>query len=79
MLQPSIAEWLTRESSGHNVNMGRASLLLKNAGQSDKAKEMCNRVMSCDSYHKALNVISEYVETELTPKTRNKPNRGDAR
>lgn len=40
---------------------------------------MCNRVMSCDSYHKALNVISEYVETELTPKTRNKPNRGDAR
>ena len=47
--------------------MGRASLLLKNAGQSDKAKEMCNRVMSCDSYHKALNVISEYVETELTP------------
>lgn len=59
--------------------MGRASLLLKNAGQSDKAKEMCNRVMSCDSYHKALNVISEYVETELTPKTRNKPNRGDAR
>ena len=59
--------------------MGRASLLLKNAGQSDKAKEMCNRVMSCDSYHKALNVISEHVETELTPKTRNKPNRGDAR
>ena len=59
--------------------MGRASLLLKNAGQRDKAKEMCNRVMSCDSYHKALNVISEYVETELTPKTRNKPNRGDAR
>ena len=47
--------------------MGRASLLLKNAGQSDKAKEMCNRVMSCDSYHKALNVISDYVETELTP------------
>lgn len=59
--------------------MSRASRLLKNAGQSDKAKEMCNRVMSCDSYHKALNVISEYVETELTPKTRNKPNRGDAR
>ena len=59
--------------------MSRASRLLKDIGQSDKAKEMCNRVMSCDSYHKALNVISEYVETELTPKTRNKPNRGDAR
>ena len=59
--------------------MGRASRLLKSSGQGDKAKEMRDRVMSCDSYHKALNVISEYVETELTPKTRNKPNRGDAR
>ena len=59
--------------------MGRASRLLKNSGQGDKTKEMRDRVMSCDSYHKALNVISEYVETELTPKTRNKPNRGDAR
>ena len=70
---------LLGEDSNIFAIMGRASLLLKNAGQSDKAKEMCNRVMSCDSYHKALNVISEYVETELTPKTRNKPNRGDAR
>ena len=59
--------------------MGRASLLLKNAGQSDKAKEMCNRVIFCDSYQKALNVISEYVETELTPKTRNKPNRKETK
>ena len=59
--------------------MGRASLLLKNAGQSDKAKEMCNRVMASKSYNAALAIVSEYVETELTPKTRNKPNRGDAR
>mgnify|MGYP006902974113 FL=1 len=59
--------------------MGRASRLLKDIGQRDKAKEMCDRVMSCDSYQKALTIISEYVETELTPKTRNKPNRGDAR
>ena len=59
--------------------MGRASLLLKNAGQSDKAKEMCNRVMSCDSYHKALNVISEYVETELSPSPTPKRDRGDVR
>ena len=59
--------------------MGRASRLLKESGQSDKAKEMCDRVMSCDSYQKALNIISEYVETELTPKNKNKPNRGDAR
>ena len=59
--------------------MGRASRLLKESGQSDKAKKMCDRVMSCDSYQKALNIISEYVETELTPKNKNKPNRGDAR
>ena len=59
--------------------MGRASRLLKDIGQRDKAKEMCDRVMSCDSYQKALGIISEYVETELTPKNKNKPNRGDAR
>lgn len=59
--------------------MGRASRLLKNAGQSDKAKEMCERVMASKSYNAALAIVSEYVETELTPKTRNKPNRGDAR
>lgn len=59
--------------------MGRASRLLKNAGQSDKAKEMCDRVMSCDSYQKALNIISEYVETELSPSPTPKRDRGDAR
>ena len=59
--------------------MGRASRLLKSAGQSDKAKKMCGRVMASKSYNAALTIVSEYVETELTPKTRNKPNRGDAR
>lgn len=59
--------------------MGRATRLLKSAGQSDKAKEMCGRVMASKSYNAALTIVSEYVETELTPKTRNKPNRGDAR
>ena len=33
--------------------------------------------MSCDSYQKALNIISEYVETELSPTP--KRDRGDAR
>ena len=59
--------------------MGRASRLLKNAGQSDKAKEMRDRVMSCDSYQKALNIISEYGETELSPSPTPKRDRGDAR
>ena len=59
--------------------MGRASWLLKSSGQGDKAKEMCDRVMSCDSYQKALTIISEYVETELSPSPTPKRDRGDAR
>lgn len=59
--------------------MGRASRLLKSSGQGDKAKEMRDRVMSCDSYQKALNIISEYVATELSPKPMLKRDRGDAR
>ena len=61
--------------------MGRASRLLKSSGQGDKAKEMRDRVMSCDSYQKALNIISEYVETELSPMPTPAPkrDRGDAR
>lgn len=59
--------------------MGRASRLLTDYGQADKAKEMRDRVMSCDSYQKALNIISEYVETELSPKPTLKRDRGDAR
>ena len=59
--------------------MGRASRLLKSSGQGDKAKEMRDRVMSCDSYQKALNIISEYVETELSPSPTPRRDRGDAR
>lgn len=59
--------------------MGRAGRLLTDCGQADKAKEMRDRVMSCDSYQKALNIVSEYVETELSPKPTPKRDRGDAR
>ena len=59
--------------------MGRASRLLKSSGQGDKAKEMRDRVMSCDSYQKALSIVSEYVETELSPSPTPKRDRGDAR
>lgn len=59
--------------------MGRASRLLKSSGQGNKAKEMRDRVMSCDSYQKALNIVSEYVETELSPSPTPKRDRGDAR
>ena len=59
--------------------MGRASRLLTAHGQADKAKEMRDRVMSCDSYQKALSIVSEYVETELSPTPAPKRDRGDAR
>ena len=47
--------------------MGRASGLLNEAGQKAEAEEMINRVTSSGSYDEALSIISEYVETELTP------------
>lgn len=59
--------------------MGRASRLLKNAGQSDKVKEMCDRVTASQSYSEALSIVSEYVETELSPSPTPKRDRGDAR
>ena len=59
--------------------MGRASRLLKSSGQREKAKEMCDRVTASQSYSEALNIVSEYVETELSPKPTPKYDRGDAR
>ena len=50
--------------------LGRAGRALRQAGQPEQAKEMYDRVTSCGDYNKALNIISEYVETELTPKSR---------
>lgn len=46
--------------------MGRASGLLKEAGQKAEAEEMIGRVTSSGSYDEALRIISEYVETELS-------------
>lgn len=42
--------------------MGKASSALKEAGQPEKAKEMCEQVFRCGSYAAALKVIGEYVE-----------------
>ena len=46
--------------------LGRASRLLKEAGQQDQADEMFRRVTSSGSYEEALHIISEYVDTELS-------------
>ena len=59
--------------------MGRASRLLKSSGQREKAKEMCDRVTASKSYAEVLGIISEYVETELSPTPAPKRDRGDAR
>ena len=41
--------------------VGIASRTLKAHGMPEQAKEMAGRVFSCDSYHKALCIIGEYV------------------
>lgn len=46
--------------------LGRASRLLKECGQADKAQEMADRVCASGDYNRALHIISEYVETELS-------------
>jgi len=48
--------------------LGRASRLLRENGQQEQAKEMTNRVFRSVDYYSALNIISEYVQTELSEK-----------
>ena len=69
---------------GHDGNifsiMGDARRLLRRNGQEKEAEEMWRRVQGCGDYYKALGIISEYVETELSsgrekapkPKKKNK-------
>ncbi len=49
--------------------MARASGLLREAGLKEQAAEMRGRVTSCGDYYEALNIISEYVDTELSDHT----------
>ena len=55
---------------GHDGNifsiMADASYLLREAGRPEDAKEMQERVHASGDYYTALNIISEYVETELS-------------
>lgn len=60
--------------------LGRASKILRRAGQFEQASEMCQRVYNSHSYEDALSIISEYVETELSVKKTAPPTKsGDAR
>lgn len=70
--QEQVPQKPKMELAGQDGNifgiMGRASRLLKRSGQHEQADEMFSRVTACGSYYEALNIISEYVETELSPK-----------
>ena len=63
---------------GQNGNIfnliGLASRTLRQTGMTAEAKEMQNRIMGgdCHSYEEALGIISEYVETELSPPRENR-------
>ena len=46
--------------------LGRATRLLKENDMIEEAKEMTRRVFASHNYYKALNIVSEYVETELS-------------
>lgn len=62
--------------------LGKARQLLHNAGQEAQAKEMTDRVFKSHSYGVSLDIISEYVQTELSDPQRKPPEtkeRGDAR
>ena len=56
---------------GHDGNiyfiMADARKLLIRNGQEKEAEEMYDRVQKSGDYNKALGIISEYVETELSP------------
>ena len=50
--------------------LGRAGRALRQAGMADESKEMFDRVTQSGSYEEALRIVSEYVQTELSPPTR---------
>ena len=49
--------------------LGQASMLLNEAGMRDQIDEMFQRCEASGDYYKALHIISEYVETELSAPT----------
>lgn len=68
--KPAVQERPKMNLAGEDGNiyaiLGRASRLLRRAGQEDRAEEMTARVTSSHSYYEALGIVSEYVETELS-------------
>ena len=67
---PPVPQKPKMELAGMDGNiyaiLGRASMLLNEAGMRDQIDEMFRRCEASGDYNKALNIISEYVETELS-------------
>lgn len=61
--------------------LGKAAQLFREDGQPEQAVEMARRVFQARNYEKALAIVSEYVETELTPHITHiiRKNRGEER
>lgn len=73
---------------GHDGNifsiLADARRLLVRNGQAKQAEEMYGKVQESGDYYQALGIISEYVETELSPsrgmdKSKKKTERGECR
>lgn len=62
MEKPTV-ELIGQDGNVFNL-LGICSKALRRAGQTDKAQEMSQKVMSCGSYDEALQIMMEYVEIE---------------
>ena len=68
-----IAGDLKKDISGSDKRFSFASRTLKAHGMPEQAKEMAGRVFSCDSYHKALCIIGEYVNITSADREAGRP------
>lgn len=54
----------TGESGNIYYIMWQAVRVLRKEGRTEDAQQMWNKVLECDSYDEALQVIAQYVELE---------------
>lgn len=57
--------------------LGAARRLLRDNGMINESNEMTDRVMNSKSYYEALGIISEYVDTELSTRKINVPQKDE--
>lgn len=57
--------------------LGTARRLLRDDGMVNESNEMTDRVMNSKSYYEALGIISEYVDTEVSTRKMNVPQKDE--